>query len=1105
VIKISFLVLLIFLITNYALSQPLRFERITTKEGLSQNSVTSICQDSTGFMWFGTYSGLNRYDGYNYKIFKNEINNSQSLGNDFVRALCIDNSGVLWVGTMGGGLNRYNSEKECFTRFVNDPDDSSSLSHNSISALLLDRNGNLWIGTFGAGINKITLSKDSKDKNRSRNQTEEKLNFIHKNHEDIDVKNTFWNFINCFHEDKYGLIWIGTRHGLTKYDPEKDKFTTYIHQSTNNSSLSSSNINGIGEDQSGNLWVGTWDNGLNIYDREKDSFFRYSYKKNRIKFPGNESISYLYKDKSNEFWLGTSGDGLGKLHLSDLSDNERINERTSYFEFYQNNPYDMNSIGSNNIYAIFEDRSGVLWIGTDWGGLSKFDKKKSDIICYSSNPANPEGLNQNVMMTICKDQNDVLWLGTRDGGINLFDIHTKEFSYLKNNPDDPTSLMNNTVLTIYEGKDHTIWIGTATGLNKYIASQNEFIPYIIQPNDPGSTYIFAICEDKYGYLWLGTYASGLYRFDKRTGQTINYKFNASDSNSIGDNTVWVVHEDRYGDLWCGTNNGGLNRYDRKNNRFIRYTSTKDPNSITDNKVLVIFEDKSGGMWLGTTMGLNKLIRGNDKNREYSFIHFTKEDNGLASNTIHGILEDDHGNLWISSNAGISRFNPVTKEVKNFGISDGLQEYEFNVNSCVKDETTGEMYFGGINGFNIFHPDSIKENSTLPNVVITDLKIYNKSVPIDKEINGKIILNRSIINSKEIILDYKDNVFSIEFAALHFSSPEKNLYSYKLEGFEKEWNFVDAKHRTVTYTNLDKGTYTFLVKASNNDGKWNTQGASLKIIVTPPFWGSWWFRSLIILVIILSFIIFYKKRTQRIIRINRELEKYVAKRTEELELTNRELEAFTYSVSHDLRAPLRSVSSFSGILIEDYKGKIDKKGKEYLHRISTAVKQMNSLIDDMLKLSRVTRGKLVLTEVDLSSIIESIIEDLKQKEPDRKVEMNIKNSLIVNGDRALLTIMLQNLLDNAWKFTSKKYKTIIEFGKTSRNNKPVFYVKDNGIGFDNKFAKEIFEVFKRLHANYEGTGIGLATVQRIIKRHNGKIWAQGKTNEGATFYFTLNSK
>ncbi|HEM48597.1 MAG TPA: GHKL domain-containing protein, partial [Caldithrix sp.] len=613
--------------------------------------------------------------------------------------------------------------------------------------------------------------------------------------------------------------------------------------------------------------------------------------------------------------------------------------------------------------------------------------------------------------------------------------------------------------------------------------------------------IFSICEDKYGYLWLGTYASGVYKFDRRTGETVNYRFNASDSNSIGDNTVWAIHEDRHGDLWLGTNSGGLNRYDRENNRFVRYTSDENSNSISDNKVLVIFEDNSGVLWLGTTLGLNKLIRGSDKNPDYTFVNFTTKD-GLASNTIHGILKDEHGNLWISSNSGISRFNPDSKQVKNFGVSDGLQEYEFNVNSCLKDEATGKMYFGGINGFNIFHPDSIKDNLIIPNVVITDLKIFNKSVPIDKDINGRVILDRSIINSKEISLNYMDDVFSLEFAALHFSSPEKNLYAYKLEGFETDWNYVDARQRAVTYTNLDPGTYTFSVKASNNDGRWNEEGASLKITIAPPYWKTWWFRFILIALLTVILIALHRLRIRRIRNINRELEERVTKRTEELELTNKELEAFTYSVSHDLRAPMRSINSFSDILIEDYADKIDEKGKDYLSRISSSGKYLGFLIDDMLKLSRVTRTKLTFEEVNLSSMFSSLIEDLKQKEPNRKVILKIANFLVVKGDRSLLRIMLQNLLDNAWKFTSKKPETHIEFGKTQFNNQPVFYIKDNGIGFENKFSDKIFEAFQRLNNDFEGTGIGLATVYRIIQRHGGKIWAEGNKDKGATFYFHL---
>ncbi|MBN2425460.1 MAG: hypothetical protein JXB44_10585 [Calditrichaceae bacterium] len=1097
-------VLFTLLLTTGLLSQQLQFERITTKEGLSQNSVTSICQDSMGFIWFGTYSGLNRYDGYNYKIFKNEKDNPGSLANEFVRALSIDNSGRLWVGTMGGGLNRYCSEKERFIRYVNDPEDSSSLSHNSITALLTDKKGNLWIGTLGSGFDKLVMPKDIEENENDQDPNRSRLDFINYNHVRVNVNNAFWDYINCFHEDKYGLIWIGTRYGLTKYDPATDQFTHYFHKPGNTSSLSSNNINGLGEDQNGNLWVGTWDNGLNIYDREHDAFIRYSYKKDRIKSAGNESISSLYKDKSGDFWIGTFGDGLFEFLSADLSENKSINKRLFDFKLYQYDSHDINTIGSNNIYTVFEDRSGVLWIGTDWGGISKLDKKKSSFVCYKSDPANPGGLNQNVLLSMCKDKNDVLWLGTRNGGLNLFDIQTKNFSYFTHDPNNPASLMNNTVLSIYEGKDHTIWIGTAIGINQYVDSKRAFIPYIIQPHDPGSTYIFSICEDTSGYLWLGTYASGVYRFDKKTGRTINYKFNVFFFSSRRRHTRWAIHEDRNGDLWFGTNTGGLNKYDQANDRFIRYTSDGNSNSISDNKVLVIFEDQSGSLWLGTTMGLNRLDHEDDKNRDYTFAHFTTED-GLASNTIHGILEDDYGNLWISSNNGLTRFNPATKNVKNFGISDGLQGNEFNVNSCVKDEDTGEMYFGGINGFNMFHPDSIKDNLVLPNVVITDLKIFNKSVPIDKETNGSVILERSIINSKEIALSYMDNVFSLEFAALHFSSPDKNRYAYKLEGFEKGWNLVDAKQRMVTYTNLDPGTYTFLVKASNNDGRWNEQGASLKIRITPPYWKTWWFQSLLVLSLAVILLLFHKFRLRRIQEINRDLEERVAKRTEELESTNRELEAFTYSVSHDLRAPMRSINSFSDILMEDYADKIDATGKDYLNRISKAGKYLGTMIEDLLKLSRVSRSKLVFEKVDLSAIIKSIIDEYKEKDPDRKVVLDIVNDLTVDGDKPLLRIMLLNLVDNVWKFTSGKDETRIEFGKTRINNQPVFFIKDNGIGFDNTYTDKIFDAFKRLHDDFEGSGIGLSTVHRIVKRHGGKIWAEGKPNQGATFYFTLSSR
>jgi signal transduction histidine kinase len=539
----------------------------------------------------------------------------------------------------------------------------------------------------------------------------------------------------------------------------------------------------------------------------------------------------------------------------------------------------------------------------------------------------------------------------------------------------------------------------------------------------------------------------------------------------------------------------LNRFDREKEQFTHFKN--DPNdstSLSDNKVLTIHEDRNGILWLGTTVGLNKFDKKNKR-----FIRYHKKD-GLPSNSIQGILEDSHGNLWLSTNNGVSKFNPIEETFQNFNESSGLQSNEFCVNSCYKIKN-GEMIFGGVNGFNIFHPDSIKKNLSIPPVVFTNFQIFNQDVPIGGKSDLSFTLKKSVTESDSIILSYKYDVILFEFAALNFSYPENNGYAYMMEGFDEDWNYVGNRN-FVTYTNLPSGSYNFKVKASNNDGVWNEKGTSLHIIITPPIWAIWWFRILIIIFLIGLIYLIFRIRLHSIQKINRLLEQRVRDRTAELQASNQELEAFAYSVSHDLRTPLRGIQGFSSVILEEYKKKLDNKAKDYLKRITSASLHMDQLIDDLLKLSRVTRINLKKEKINLSDIAEEIISKLKSGKPKRNIQFIIEKKLIANADENLIRLALENLFNNAWKFTSKTPEARIQFKKKKDKNGLVFLIKDNGIGFDMNYVDKLFIPFQRQHKEFEGTGIGLTTVQRIIHRHGGKIWANGKVNKGATFYFTL---
>jgi ligand-binding sensor domain-containing protein/signal transduction histidine kinase len=586
----------------------------------------------------------------------------------------------------------------------------------------------------------------------------------------------------------------------------------------------------------------------------------------------------LYTDRSGNLWVGTWGGGLNKLLSSEIT--VKSKERKQYFIRYQHYNNDIHSIIGNSIYSIFEDRSGVLWIGTDWNGLSRYDQDKAKFAHYQSDPNMPNQLNDNTIQSIYKDEYDNLWIGTSSGGLNMYDKKTDQYIHYLHNPHDPHSLSHNTVRTVYKDRSGNLWIGTETGLNQYDKKKERFIRYFSDRDDPSTTNITSICEDHDGYLWLGNWGKGLCRFDpaKKTFKT--YQHDANDPNSISDNIIYCITEDQQGRLWIGTEHGGLNRFDKKSNRFIHYMyDEKDTTSLSDNKVLTLMQSATGDIWVGTTAGLNRMIHNDDPEAIPVFKHYTVAD-GLSSNTIQGILEDDHGNLWICNGDYLVTLNPKTETFRSYDVYDRLQGGEFSLNAVFKDKDTGEMYLGGVNGFNIFHPDSIKDNPVAPNIAITNFKLSNKSIHPGGIVNKRIILEKSITVTDKIILSHTDDVISFEFAALHFNSPENNKYAFMLENFEKTWNYVGNK-REATYTNLDPGEYIFRVKASNHDGVWNEKGTSKKIIITPPFWQTWWFRILMITITISLIYLIYKIRVRNIETHRRELEITVKKRTQQL--------------------------------------------------------------------------------------------------------------------------------------------------------------------------------------------------------------------------------
>ena len=836
---------------GYQLQTPLvldniRFEHITVEDDLSQNGAFAILQDSDGFMWFGTQDGLDKYDGQTFTAYRHDPDNLNSLSNNWIWAIHEDHLGALWIGTLSGGLDRYDRELDQFTHYQHDPDNPQSLSHNEVLAIFEDPDGVLWIGTR-RGLDLFDRETET---------------FNHYQHNPDDPQSLGAAAVLSIHETLDGILWVGTEGGgLSRFDRETETFTHFSNDPDDPKSLSDNNVWVIYEDPFEVLWIGTDGGGLNRFDRETETFAHYQNDPGNPQSLSHNAVRAIYEDPSGALWIGTDGGGL-----------DRFDRETETFAHYQDDPGNPHSLSHNFVYDIYQDWEGVLWIGTYGGGIDKFFWGGLNYAYFNNNPNDPNSLSDSDIRGIYEDQSGTLWVGT-NAGLNSFDRRTGQWNHYQHDPDDPDSLSSNIVGDVYEDQQGLLWIGTfEKGLNSFDPETERFTHYQNDPNDPtsfkGST-VTEIYQDQGGTLWIGTLDGGLNRFDRESGGFAHYQHDPNDPDSIYSDNIFSIYEDQQGFLWIGTFGDGLSKFDRENEIFTHFQAdSKDSSSLSNNLVTVIFEDRGGTLWIGTAGGLNKLDR-----QTQTFTHYREKD-GLANDMIVGILEDEGGNLWLSTNHGLSRFNPRTETFKNFDVNDGLQSNEFNGLAYHKS-SSGEMFFGGIRGLNAFYPDRIQENNPyLPPIALTRLTQGGDEMDLGQTIN----------NVTEVTLNWPNNFFEFEFAALSYAHPEDNQYAYLLEGLDDDW--IDMGTRGYgRYTHLPGGSYTLRMIGSNNDGIWNEEGTSLKVNVVPPLWETWWFRGAILLILVGGVIGGYRLRVRSLESRGRELESQVVSRTKELAALN----------------------------------------------------------------------------------------------------------------------------------------------------------------------------------------------------------------------------
>lgn len=977
------------------------FKHISLEEGLSQSAVQSFLQDQQGFLWIGTQNGLNRYDGYSFTVYQRDAEDSLSLSANWISALAEDTDGVLWVGTNGGGLNRFDPATGNFTQFLPDARDASRLPHGNVSTIFIDQEGTMWVGTYG-GLSRF----DS--------ETGQFHTYQHDPQDPHSLRN---NRALVVTEDLSGNLWIGTdRGGLSRLDRETGRFTAYLHDPEDLTSISANVILSLYVDQAGVLWIGTAGGGLNRFDAATEQFTHYQHQPSDLNSLSNDRVLSIREDNEGILWIGTDGGGLNRF--------DPANER---FLHFRHNPSDQHSLSHDIVSTIYQDRSQVLWVGTAGGGLNK----KSRFAHYKNQPGQPYSLSNNNIRAIHHDRTGVLWIGTDSNGLNRFDPETGQFTTLAFDRTDPYSLSHNRVLGITEDQAGRIWVATGNGLNQLTyrpGDPPEKPSFIRFQHEPGNSQslsenrVFFAYEapSEPGILWVGTW-NGLNRFDPEQGTFTIFRHNPDDETSLSSNRIIAIHEDREGTLWVGTFGSGLNRFDRGSGQATRFLhDPDDPISLSQNIVASIYSDASATLWIGTGDGLNRF----DPSTE-SFSRFSQRD-GLPNNTIYSILEDDQGWLWMSTDKGLATFDPAHSDPPtfiNYDISDGLQSNEFNQGAYHKS-WTGEMFFGGLNGFNRFHPEHFHQN-TPPPIVIPSFTSEEGSA-------------YSFLSASQSITLDQEKGFSFEFAALDYSNPTRHQYAFTLDGYEATWHEQDANRRFASYTNLQGGTYTLRVRGANSEGIWNDEGVALTIHVIPVFWETAWFRSFLALAIlgVLSTLAYtwHRVRIRRIERMRDERAEIQQRLTESREAERLFLAQELHDGAvQDLYGVRFSLEMVSGELAEEEAEPLNQ-GKE--------------LVQDVIQQLRVICGELrppALAPFGLERAIRSHAERFQETNPSTSVVLDLMEDgqRLPDAMRLALYRIYQEAMNNIVKHAQAQEVTV---RLMLNENKVVLEVHDDGRGF-----------------------------------------------------------
>ena len=1070
------------LITLLALAQnqQLKFERIGTKEGLSDPNVNCIMQDSRGFLWIGTRYGLNRYDGHKFKVFYSDPNDSGSLSNSYIQNIIEDSKGNIWIATSGGGFNKFDRKKNRFKQYTHKPNNPNSVAGNNIGEIIEDKTGKLWIATNN-GINLF-----DPETNHFIQFTNNKNNL-----NSISDNNIVTEFV-----DSHGDIWFGTQNGgLNRFDSKDSTFIRYQANKRNSEAISGNNISAIFEDSNHRLWIGASGDGLNLFDRETGKFSHFEKPSEANSLIGKNILS-INEDDNGNLWIGSENGGISLF-----------NYQLQKFSNYKSDEIDDSSLSKNSAYSITKDRNGNIWIGLYGAGINLHKKSMNNFNHYKHN-SSPNSLSNNFVLSLYGDRNENLWIGTDGGGLNYFDQKAGKFYAYKQNS-TPNSIAGNYILTLAEDEKDNLWIGTwGNGMSKLNLKTQKFTNFKLTNNNSGlsSNNIYAIAIAGDAKVWIGTFNSGLDLYDQQSNRFINFKYNKEDTTSISSDNIFSILADKTGRIWIGTFDGGICLFEPKTNSFIRFN--KENKKLINNTVAHLFENKSGVIYACTLGGgLNYF--------DPSAHQFTpiETQNKFASEYIYAALEDLNGDLWASTNKGISKYDTKTKTVRNFSIEDGLQEGEFKPHSAFKAKS-GMLYFGGVNGYNSFFPDKIIANSYNPPIVLTDFQIFNQSVPIAQNGNDSSPLKQDISETKSIRLSYKQTIISFEFESLDFSSPATKVYAYMLEGFDEDWNIVGNKN-SATYTNLNHGDYIFKVKSQNSSGEWSSEIRTLKVTIVPPFWLTWWFKILVVFFILSAPFGLVYWRIKRLRDQRKRLERLVVERTNEIQRKNDQLKDLNSTkdklfsiISHDLRSPFSAILGFQDLLVNNYFEYSEDERIDMIRQVHTTTNQVYSLVENLLSWAKIQTSNIHQYPV-VFNVKEIVLDKLglyRKIAETKGISFNdqLPDDLVAFADINLLRTTLRNLVNNSIKFTSVGGNILITAIRDNHFIK--ISVVDSGTGMTQEQIDSLFNLEKTRSKHgtngEEGSGLGLVLCKEFTERNKGSITVESQPGKGSTFSFTV---